>query len=69
MIKLEKFKEAILALIGSYYLLDIDYPKSHELGLTMLQYLVFKDKSSPGDLSTTLNGTIADYSRFKNIEH
>ena len=44
---LKRLKEAVLALISSYYLLDIDYPKSHKLGLTMLQHIAFKDKSSP----------------------
>ena len=46
-VEFKKLKEAVLALIGSYYLLDIDYTKSHELGSAMLQHVVFKDKSSP----------------------
>ena len=45
--ELNKLKGAVLPLIGSYYLLATDYPKSHELGLAMLQHVVFKDKSSP----------------------
>ena len=65
-VELKKLKEAVLALIGSYYLLDIDYPKSHELDLTMLRHLVFKDKSSPGDLLNTFNATITSYTAFKN---
>ena len=65
-VELKKLKEAVLALIGSYYLVDIDYPKSHELGLTMLKHLVFKDKISPGDLLNTLNATITSYTDYKN---
>ena len=65
-VELKKLKEAVLALIGSYYLVDIDYPKSHELGLTMLKHLVFNDKSSLGDLLNTLNATITSYTAFKN---
>ena len=45
--RVKETQRAVLASIGSYYLLDIDYPKSHKLGLAMLQHVVFKDKSSP----------------------
>ena len=34
--ELKKLKGAVLALIGSYYLRNIDYPKSHELDPAML---------------------------------
>lgn len=68
-IELVKCKEAVLALIGTFYLLDIDYPKSHELGLTMLHHLVFQDKSSPGDLLNTVNATFTEYNKFKNSGH
>ena len=32
-------QEALLGLIGLFYLLHVDYPAKHELGLTMLHYL------------------------------
>ena len=66
-IQIEGFSEAILALIAVFYLLDIDYPKSHELGLTVLQHLIFEDTSSPGDLLNTINSTLSEFSEFKNI--
>ena len=65
-VELKKLKEAVIPLIGSYYIVDIDYLKSQELGLTMLKHLVFKDKISPGDLLNTLNATITSYTAFKN---
>ena len=45
-------KEALLGLIGLFYLFDVDYQAKHGLGSTMLHYLVFGDNS--------------DYSKFKN---
>ena len=65
-VELKKLKEAVIPLIGSYYIVDIDYLKSQELGLTMLKHLVFNDKSSLGDLLNTLNATITSYTAFKN---
>ena len=67
-IELENFKEAVLAMIGSFYLLDIDYRKSHELCLAILQHLVFEDKRSPCDLLNMLNATIAKF-KFNNSGH
>ena len=65
---LERFnvKEALLGLIGLFYLFDVDYPAEHELGLTMLHYLVFCDKSVPSVLIKPFNTLLADYSKFKN---
>ena len=67
-IKKENIAEAILTLIGMFYLLDIDYPKQHEVGLTMMQNLFFDDTSTPGDLIDTISSLMADYTKFKNTE-
>ena len=64
----EDIAEAVLTLIGMFYLLDIDYPKQHEVGLTMMQNLLFGDTSSPGDLINTISSLMADYTKFKNTE-
>jgi hypothetical protein len=57
--------EAALALIGLFYLLDVDYPKAHELGLTMLQNLVFQDLSTPDDLFNTFQSAKKAYLDFQ----
>lgn len=57
--------QAVLALIGVFYLIDVDYPKSHELGLTMLHNLVFQDMSTPADLLNSFESAKEDYLDFK----
>ena len=49
-VELKTIVEPVLALIGLFYLLDVDYPKAYELGLTMIHNLVFHDLNTPGDL-------------------
>ena len=55
----EDIVEAVLTLIGMFYLLDIDYPKQHEVRL-MMQNLLFGDTSTPGDLISTISSLMAD---------
>ena len=55
-LKKEKIAEAILALIGTFYLLDIDYLKQHEVRYS----LFFGDSSTPGDLINTISSLMAD---------
>ena len=38
----KKLDEAVIAHLAAFYLLDFDYPKISEVGMTMLQYSVFK---------------------------
>jgi hypothetical protein len=64
-VELQKVMEAALALIGLFYLLDVDYPKAHELGLTMLQNLVFQDLSTPDDLFNTFQSAKKAYLDFQ----
>ena len=35
-----KLNEIILVFLGVFYLLDVDYPATHEIGLTLLHYLL-----------------------------
>ena len=65
-IPLDKIKEAVLTFIGSFYLLDADYPKPHELGLTVLHNnLLFEDKATPADLVPAFYLALQNYSKFK----
>jgi hypothetical protein len=57
--------EAVLAYLGLYYLLDLDYPASHELGFTLLHYLFFEDETTPGDIVQTFNATLAAFQKFQ----
>lgn len=65
-IQLDKVMEAALAFIGMFYVLDIDYPPSHELGLTVLHSFMFGDKSTPAELLTPFDTAIEKYMKFKN---
>lgn len=57
-IELQKFQEAAIALIAVFYLLDIDYARSPELGLTVLH--------TPSDLINVFTCAMAEYTKFKN---
>ena len=67
-IKREKIVEAVLGLLGLFYLLDIDYHKHQEVGLTIMQNLFLGDKSTPGDLINTISLVMADFNKFINID-
>ena len=54
----DKLAEAAQAYMRLFYLLDIDYPPSHELGLPMLQHLLFQDQNAPMDLCGNFNKTL-----------
>ena len=60
----DKLAEAVQAYMGLYYLLDIDYPPSHEFVLTMLHHLVFQDKNAPMELCGNVNKTLELYRDF-----
>jgi len=44
-----------------------DYPTYHELGLSILHYLVFKDKSSPKDLLEAFKASFSSYEQYKSF--
>ena len=60
-----KIAEAVVAFLASFYLLDFDYSKQHELGLAVLQILVFKDNQIPKDISVTCSGMLKAYGKYK----
>jgi len=61
----EELDEGMLALLASFYLLDFDYLRHHEIGLTFMQQLVFEDMNVPIDLATSFNLAITNYNNFK----
>ena len=54
-----------IAYLGLYYMLDVDYPGSHELSFTVMQYILFKDKKTPPDLVKAVDAVWGDYCKFK----
>ena len=40
----------LLAYIALYYLLDCDYDLQYEVGLTVLHYIFYEDRSIPVDI-------------------
>ena len=57
--------EATIALLASFYLLDFDYPRSQEIGLSILQYFVFKDPNVPEDITGPYKSAMKSYCDFK----
>ena len=52
--------------MGMFYLLDFDYPKSVELGLTMVHNLFFQDVNTPADMLNVFTSAMAGYDKFRN---
>ena len=61
----EQMQEAVLTLVGLFYLMDVDYPKSHEIGLTMIQNLIFHDLSTPADIIDPFKNAKEEYLQYK----
>ena len=64
-IERQHLREALLAYLGLYYLLDLDYPALLELGFTLLQYIFFQDQKTPGDMVATFNATLLEFNKFQ----
>ena len=60
-----KLDEGVLALLASFYLLDFDYPRCHEISLTFLQQCTFKDMSVPTDITASFQLALSNYNDFK----
>lgn len=48
--EINKIARAFVTYLALFYLLDIDYPKSLETQLTIMQYIIYKDKKTPKDI-------------------
>jgi hypothetical protein len=58
--------KAFVAYMSVFYVADLDYPKQLELPLTILQYIIFKDKKTPADIVTQIDLVWKEYQKFKN---
>jgi hypothetical protein len=65
-VPVNQLPEAVVAFLAAFYLLDIDYPKCHEIGMNVLQYCIFEDKNVPKDIATQFNAQLSAYKKFKN---
>lgn len=64
-VEAEKFLEAVVAFLSSFYLLDFDYPTQNEIGMTILQVFVFNDNRIPEDITIPVNGMLKAYRKYK----
>ena len=64
-VSMECLAEAVVAFIGTFYLMDFDYPKQHEYGLLMLQAIVFMDERVPSDVKSAFEGVAKAYRKYK----
>uniref|UniRef100_A0A7M5XP30 Uncharacterized protein n=2 Tax=Clytia hemisphaerica TaxID=252671 RepID=A0A7M5XP30_9CNID len=51
----ENISRAIVALVATFYMLNVDYPQELELCLTILQFLLFKDFQAPASILNQAN--------------
>ena len=49
--------KSVICLLGSFYLLDYDYPQGWQVSLSILQHLVFGDKT----VHPAVQGDVARY--------
>ena len=60
------FIDAVIAFLGLHYVCDMDYEDTAEASLhILLQYIIFKDKSTPACLLTQINAMWENYCQFK----
>ena len=57
--------EAFIAYMSLYYLMDVDYPQSQEVSLSIMQYIIFHDKKTPADVMKALDTSCRQYTLFK----
>ncbi|XP_066931759.1 uncharacterized protein [Clytia hemisphaerica] len=55
---------AIVAFLGSYYILNRDYPQELEVVLTLFQILIFEDYSAPARCLKQANTILTKYNAF-----
>ena len=64
-VEVELLGEEIIALLSSFYLVDVDYPQAQEMGLSVLQYVIFKDTNVPKDIACQFKTAMGSYNDFK----
>ena len=61
----DSLMEAIPAMLGYYYVMDMDYPLLYELPFHILQYMLFNDSKVPASLAKSLDNFMAKFATFK----
>ena len=64
----KEIAQVVVAFLATFYLLDFDYPRNYEIGLSIMQYYVFEDKHVPNDIAVTFNNVIETYQSYKGID-
>jgi len=55
--------EAVCCYLATFYVLDIDYPKEFETGLTILQWIVFASFKAPHEVLDHCNNLYSDFQK------
>lgn len=58
-------REALLAYIGTFYVLDYDYPAAYEIGLTMVHFFLSGYKQIPSDQIQPFNSELQEYLKYE----
>ena len=53
----------VLLIIGTYCVLDFQYPQNHEVGLTIIHYLSFENNCT--EILKPFNNTLEEYNKYK----
>ena len=64
-VSMECLTQAVVAFLGTFYLINFDYPKQHEYGLLMLQSIVFMNERVPSDVKSAFEGVAKAYTKYK----
>ena len=59
-----KMCRAFSAFLALHYVMDLDYRKEWEIALTIMQYVVYKDKQTPKDLIPTVDKIWQEYCNY-----
>ena len=62
---LTDISKAFVVFMSLFYLMDLDYPQSHEVALTIMQYLIFEDKKTPVELIKAVDANWVEYTMYK----
>ena len=62
----DEMMAAVITLMASFYLLDMDYPASWVLPLTVMQRMIFRDRTVFPQCKEDVAKAIADYGKFLN---
>lgn len=58
------FANTIIAFLGIHYVYDMDYEDWCEVGMLILQFIIFKDKSVPKETLQLVDVAFSSYEKF-----